>query len=175
MKTPHFLLLMLLCMWVVLAIAVFTQADPKHSPAPHPQFGQADSSSVVAMHVAGEPFRGPLPWIVGCLIILILSGSLWLMTDQTVHATSLRLSLAAVTFLFLIGFSIVCWLDAKYAGQIAPLWGGLPEPTMWMLLAVWFVPLLFVVIYVTGFRRWFVGDLPSSAASLSNGKSSEAD
>jgi len=175
MKTPHFLLVILLLMWVVLAVAVFTQSDPSHSPMLHPQFGQTDSSSTRAMDVGGEPFTGPLPWIFGCLILLQLSGCLWLMTDQTAHATSLRLALAGATIVSLIGFSIICWSDAKYVGEIAPLWAGFPEPTMWMLLAIWFPPLLFVVIYVAGFRRWFASDSPASSEKLASGKPSETD
>ena len=155
MKTPHFLLVMLLLMWGVLAMAAM-QSGPEHAAKPHPVYGISESNlAAVSMNAGGAPYTGPWAWLFGCLTILVLTGFLWLATDRIPSPGLLRILIAGSSCLFLAVFSVVCWLDQKYAGGVAPLLGGFPEPTQWMLTGVWFTPMTFMLIYVLGYRRWF--------------------
>ncbi|MCP4192968.1 MAG: hypothetical protein GY768_20330 [Planctomycetaceae bacterium] len=167
MKTPHVLLLMLLLMWIVLAMAAI-QSGPDHAAKPHPVHGVSDSNpAIVTMNVGGELHAGPWAWLFGCLTILVLSGFLWLATDRIPSPLLLRVLIAGSSCLFLAVFSWMCWLDQKYAGGMAPLLGGFPEPTQWMITGIWCTPMTFMLIYVVGFRRWF-------AAGESDAKESES-
>lgn len=166
MKTPHFLLIVLVLMWGVLAYAALTQSDARHSPRPHPEFGLSESGTV-AMDIGGDPYEGPWAWLFGTLVIVFISGCMWLMSEQTPHATSLRLAIGFATICFLAAFCVMCWSDAKHAGATPPLWLGFPEPTTWMLMGIWFPPLLFVVIYVWGFHRWFASESTPAVSDLS--------
>jgi len=54
--------------------------------------------------------------------------------------------------LYILTYTGLVLSSWKYDQLEAPLWGDLPIPTAWMLYGIWFVPVIFIVLYVYGFK-----------------------
>ena len=58
--------------------------------------------------------------------------------------------------LYLATFTALVLSSWKYDMLEAPIIGGLPLPTAWMLYGIWFVPIVLIILYVWGFERFVI-------------------
>jgi len=61
------------------------------------------------------------------------------------------------TLVYLAVFTLTYLSDATYVDQShTQFFLGWPLPTAWMIYAMWFSPVIFVALYVFGFRDWIL-------------------
>ncbi len=119
---------------------------------PHPQIG--------TMLVGGDSLARYAPirlatWIFAVSMVCFFTSLLALASLKGGRFSKLN-------WILFVGLSIQMFAMAgmlvsyeSYIGDTAaPLYGGFPAPTAWMLYALWPAPLLFVVFYVAAFNRW---------------------
>ncbi|MEM6800141.1 MAG: hypothetical protein AAF696_01990 [Bacteroidota bacterium] len=58
--------------------------------------------------------------------------------------------------LYLTIFTAMVMSSWEYDSVEAPIVGGLPVPTAWMLYGIWFVPVVLIILYVWGFERFVI-------------------
>lgn len=56
-------------------------------------------------------------------------------------------------------WSALVWSDLGYAADpSATAWWGLPAPTLWMLIGIWWLPCVFIALYALRFERLVYGE-----------------
>ena len=100
-------------------------------------------------------------WLYGTLSIVLFVGlmALGLRRGGKLPAGSGR-ALSWGLGLFVLVFTMLVLSYRAYAepGAERALFGSFPEPTAWMLYALWPVPVVFVVLYMRYFDRWVMSD-----------------
>ena len=151
-KAPAFLLAALVALWGVVIFAVVSPDDVYPGAVTHPQHK--------AMHVAGPAadFDGRIlgaGTITGVLIISIFLLCLLLGSGKN-GAKPQFVALVVVAGSLLIGvFLKMSSTIRDYLALPSPeIVGGFPIPTAWMVFGISMTPMLFLLIYVAGFRRW---------------------
>lgn len=151
-KAPAFLLAALVALWGVVLFAVVSPDDVYPGAVKHPQHK--------AMHVAGPAadFDGRIlgaGTIAGVLIISIFLLCLLLGSGKN-GATPQFVALVVVAGSLLIGVFVTMSSTIRdYLTSGSPeIVGGFPIPTAWMVIGISMTPMLFLLIYVAGFRRW---------------------
>lgn len=96
-----------------------------------------------------------LGWAAGVLEILLFAGLVALGVRRGGGLRGLGVPLACGTAAYI---AVWTWLVVAYRGyQSDPspaLFLALPAPTAIMLYVLWPMPLVFVIFFVAGFRRW---------------------
>lgn len=151
-KIPAILLMVLLGLWGVLISAMMTRASDYPGAVAHPQQAQ--------MHVAGPSAEFDLTMLrtgqaVGILIVAVFVLCLLLGSGKNgasaTFAGVVIVSAAVLMSVFLMMTSTI----SEYVQSPSPkLIGGFPVPTAWMVFGVWLTPILFLAVYIAGFRQW---------------------
>jgi len=155
-KAPGFLLATLVVLWGVIIFAVVSPADVYPGAATHPQHK--------AMHVAGPATDFDAKMLgsgtmAGVLIISIFLLCLLLGSGKN-GATPQFITIVVVASSLLIGvFLKMSSTIRDYIAAPSPeIAGGFPTPTAWMVFGISMTPMVFLLIYVAGFRRWVMTD-----------------
>ena len=156
LRYPLALLALLILLCLLLVSAVVFGVNTAQSSEPHPRFPTMDVAANQAAHDASRPILG---WAVGSIMILIFSTCLCIGVEGTQHRRLLRLLIGLATMVYLAVFLVMMmsWRSSM-ARPTTDLWGPFPAATTWLVFGIWSVPLLFVLIYVAGFRHWYGDD-----------------
>lgn len=157
MKLPHVLLALLLAMAAVIGAAMFIgerPLDAEGSPTGH---GSAHPTEQVLL-VGGDgaeriDYIWPLAVVLGLLQYMFFVGLLRLGAGSKPEAQRLNLPLSIGAGAVALMWIILCWVYRAYTQDPDPgLIGSLPAPTAVMVYGIWFVPLVFIFIYITMFN-----------------------
>lgn len=151
-RIPAILLAALLALWGVVIYATVSPDDVYPGAVTHPQQSE--------MHVAGPAAEYDARMIAagtaaGVLVISVLLLCLLLGSGKN-GASPQFVGIVVVVGSLLLGvFLAMTSAMGEYIRSPSPnLIGGFPVPTAWMVFGVWLTPVLFLVVYVAGFRRW---------------------
>ncbi len=152
MHRPWFLFALLIAIGL-LTISLFFIAETGQ-PGPHPEF------STMQRGGDGAVRHGHVFWIgaaMGILMVVFICACLALGMSRNGKAGPARLPMLLSTAPFVLIFVglFTSYREFMTAGG-GPLVWGLPAPTAWMLYGAWMFPLVFVVVFLIYFDRWFV-------------------
>ena len=151
-KLPAILLATLAALWGVLLYTVFSPDEHYPGAATHPEQSE--------MHVAGAAAAFDAEMIVpgaiaGVLVIAVYLLCLLLGAGKNGASLTFVGVVAASSCLVVGSFLAMTFSFDDYVGDPSPqLVGGFPIPTAWMVFGVWMSPVVFLAVYVAGFRRW---------------------
>lgn len=155
-KIPAILLATLAALWGVLLYAVFSPDEQYPGAATHPEQSE--------MHVAGAAAAFDAEMIVpgaiaGVLVITVYLLCLLLGAGKNGASRTFVGVVAASSCLVIGSFLAMAFSFGDYVRNPSPsLVGGFPIPTAWMVFGVWMSPVVFLAVYVAGFRRWVMTD-----------------
>jgi len=160
MKDYYVFLLVLAFPLLIIAGLAIVEPVPQASGVVHPEFktmlhsanSQASSSQVKYLGFA-----------FGISIIAVFGLCLYWGSKRTQQAGFRKRDLWVGMILYLLTFSALVFSSWKYDHIEAPLWGELPIPTAWMLYGIWFVPVVFIILYVSGFRKHVLSEEDEAA------------
>ena len=156
MRYPLILLALLILLCSLLAAASVFGVNMMQSTQPHPRF---ESMDIAADQYTHDAARHLLGLAVGSTMILIFSTCLCLGVEETQHRFLLRILIGLATIVYLSVFFVMMMSWRSLVSRPnTDLWGPFPAPTTWLVFGLWSVPLLFVFIYVVGFRHWYGDD-----------------
>lgn len=157
MKLPHALLALLLAMAAVIAVAMLIGERPLDAegvPIGHGWDHPVERVLLVGGDGAERIDRiWPLAVVLGLLQYLFFVGLLRLGAGTKPAAARLNLPLSLGAGAVALMWIVLCWVYRGYTRDPDPgLIGSLPAPTAVMVYGIWFVPLVFIVIYITMFN-----------------------
>ena len=153
MRYPLILLALLILLCSLLAGAALFGVHTEQSSEKHPRIAKMDIAADQATYDATRQLLG---CAVGSTMILIFSTCLCIGAEETQRRRLLRLLIGLATIVYLAVFFVMMtsWRSSM-ARPTTELWGPFPAPTTWLVFGLWSVPMLFVLIYVVGFRHSF--------------------
>lgn len=151
MKTPLILFCLLVAMCGVMLVAFLADEAPNARGVSHSRIEEMDEGGLPSRH---SPDLLALGWAFGMLQIGVYVGCL-VLASRNREARRLIALLILCGLVYAGAFTGMTFVYAQslFAAEPAFL-GPFPASTSWMLFVLWPVPLLFVVCYVAGFRRW---------------------
>lgn len=150
MKDYYLYLAALTMTLLIIAGLALINPVPESTPVVHPEFKTMLHS---ANSQASSPAIKYLGYAFGLSILAIFGMSLYWGSKRAkdsgfrIRNIMIGMGLYALTY---TGMVLSSW---EYDQVEAPIWGGLPIPTAWMLYGIWFVPVFLIVLYVKGFNK----------------------
>lgn len=149
-----FVLIVLLC--ALTAFALTIPEPPGGHGAPHPEYSSM-------LHGGdGAARHGPVLWLgwgIGVLEILFFVACMALGARKGDSLRGLGLPLVAAAAVYIAVWTCLIVSYQSYMTVPDPtLYLALPAPTAWMLYVMWPIPLIFVCLFVFGFRRWVLSE-----------------
>lgn len=147
--------LSLLAMAAVTLIAFALDEPPNSAGIDHPELD--------TMRRGGPPDRHSqvlwLGWALGLAQVSLFVTLIAFGARRRADRGGLGRRLAAGAALYALTWTALVAAYRVTAANLEPaLWLGFPAPTAVMLFGIWPVPLVFVWLYVGGFRRWVWSD-----------------
>ena len=150
MRWPLLLLALLAALAVATSVAVTTGEPPNARGVDHPEY---------SMLLRGDPGAGRherilvAGWVAG---LLVLAFSVALLAWGYRRQRRMTLLLVAGFVLQAALFTIVVVAYARSLQEPVPqLWWALPVPTAWLVYLFWPAQLVYVVLFVATFDRWY--------------------
>ncbi|MDW3648991.1 MAG: hypothetical protein R8P61_18115 [Bacteroidia bacterium] len=144
-----YLISLSLVLLVILALAL-TPGVPEATGKVHPEFKTMLHSSNSQASSAAIRYLG---FAFGLGIIGIFGASLFWGSKRAKDGGFKRSDLLIGMGIYFITYCGLVFSSWQYDHVEAPIWGGLPIPTAWMLYGIWFVPVVFIYLYVRGFEK----------------------
>ena len=138
-----------LVLLVILALAL-VPGVPEATGQVHPEFKTMLKSS---NSQASSPAVRYLGFAFGLGIIGIFVASLFWGSKRAKDGGFKKSDLLIGLGIYLFTYCGLVFSSWQYDHVEAPLFGGLPIPTAWMLYGIWFVPVVFIYLYVRGFEK----------------------
>jgi hypothetical protein len=155
-KLPAILLAALLLLWGVLIYAVFSPVEKYPGASTHPEHSQMHVAGASAEFDAGMTVPGA---IAGVLIITTYLLCLLIGAGKNGASRKFVGVVVASSCLVIGSFLAMTFSVGGYVRDSSPqLVGGFPVPTAWMVFGVWLSPIVFLAIYIAGFRQWVMTD-----------------
>ena len=152
MRTPLVLFCLLVAMCGVMAACFVTEEAPTSRGVEHSNFETMHQGGPDARHSRRVLMLG---WGFGMLQIALYVGCLILAVGGDAKTRGFVTMLILCGFAYVGVFTAMVTVYAQTVGTAEPKFlGSFPAATTWMLFVLWPVPLLFVVCYVAGFKRW---------------------
>jgi hypothetical protein len=96
-------------------------------------------------------------WLFGLIQIAVYASCLALAVGKPGSRWRVRLALGVGFLLYAGVFSAMMLTYRESMGHPSPrLVLSFPPATAWLVYGLWVVPVFFVVLFVAGFRRWYV-------------------
>lgn len=151
MKLDLLVFVLTLAMGALLVAAfLLPEADTVTGQA-HPTFqGMRQGGDGAGRHLA----LMPLAWLFGSLQIALFAALIAFGARQRDHLRGLTRPLLIVTGLYLVVWSLLLLAYRSFLHEPATGWLWFPAPTAIMLYVLWPLPVLYVVLYARGFKRW---------------------
>ncbi len=151
MKWPLLLLALLAAMAAAASVAAVLGDTSQHTAHPqYPTLLQGDPGA------AGHERMLPAVWVCGVLM-LAFAAALMAWSFRRHDRSGWPAWALAACFVVQAGlFSAAMLAYVRFMRDPSPqLWGALPLPTAWLVYAFWPAQLVFVVLFVATFDRWF--------------------
>lgn len=156
-RLATFLLIVLLA--IAATIIIFAVNDPSayKIAEPHTQYETMQVGGTAGDRDEQYWWIG---WLVGSLMLTFIGGTLFFGIKRNgENNAGLRFLCSMVVVLLLVVFSVGCFAYRDFGRTGQPLVNSIaPTATKLLLFGVSLVPLLFTVVYVAGFHRWFLTD-----------------
>jgi hypothetical protein len=150
MKDSYLFLVLLSLPLLIIAGLALADPLPQATGIVHSAYPSMQHS---ANSQAADPLAKYLGYALGLAILGIFGMSLYWGSRRAKDRGFTLRDLLLGMLLYVLTYSALVFSSWKYDQTEAPLWGDLPVPTAWMLYGIWFVPLVFIVLYVYGFRK----------------------
>ncbi|MBM80666.1 MAG: hypothetical protein CMJ78_08745 [Planctomycetaceae bacterium] len=155
-RIASLLLITLLALWAIVIFAAVSPSKSYPGASTHPQEREMD--------VAGESIAFDAEMIAtGTVTGLLLIAVYLLCLSLGAGKNGYNRRFVGLVILSACG---VCGsflaMAANYGGYVTAqqpeIVAGFPVPTAWMVYGVWLCPLVFLAIYVIGFKSWVMTD-----------------
>lgn len=152
-QLPLVLLVFLLILCGVVCLLALRDAPANASGLTHPEYAtMMQGADGVARH-GGLLWAG---WLFGAVIIAFFVGLMLL--GLGAQATRARGFLLVGGVIVVATFTGVVATYRHYMREptraLDHLFLGVPPPTAWMLYGIWFIPALFIILYIWKFHDW---------------------
>jgi len=154
MKTIHIIYVTLVFFLAVIIGLFVGDAPAMVTGQPHPEY-KTMLKGGDSIHASSS--SNVLGYLFGLCATLLICLFITLGAHRRGKLTTIKPWLIFGTALYLAVYTFTYLSDAAYVDQNhQAFFLGWPAPTAWMIYAMWFAPLVFVALYVFGFREWIL-------------------
>lgn len=144
-----FLLGIILCAGLVPEVVGATGVD-------HPQF---KGMKVSPSNIDQQPSTRYLGYLFGLGIISLFGTMLFIGNRKKGQMTSISKPLIIGILIYIVVFSSMVFSHWSYSDNNgSDFILSMPKPTAWMILGVWFVPLIITITYILKFEEAIISD-----------------
>lgn len=154
MKTIHIIYAVIVVFLVVIIGLIVGEKPALVTGQPHPEFKTMLKGGESIHSLGGSQVFGYLFGLCSTLLLCLFMAHGARRYNQL---GSIKPWLILGTVAYLAVFTLTYLSDAAYVDQShSEFFLGWPLPTAWMIYAMWFTPVIFVALYVFGFRDWIL-------------------
>jgi hypothetical protein len=156
MKSIHILLFSLVCLLVLTAMAAFWAPIPDATGVPHPEF---KGMMISTANIDEAPHTRWMGYLFGLAVIGVFGSFLFLGNRKKGQLTPMKKWLWIGLGLYTMVYTCMVVSHWNYvANDGGPFILSMPAPTAWMIIGVWFVPIIITLTYIIKFEDWIISD-----------------